>query len=182
MEQTEDVKIVLGCYDAKPHEYHYQYIDDTWILSDIEPRFPTIKRIDARRIPYRGVAALYASHVLEHIAEDEVLETLAHWHAVLKDEGWVHINVPDMNWALNQLMRVNAGLPIESTYFTTRGQLMQIFNGTMDSEYDVHKSWFTKDKLKRLLQESGFDDVKVRTEFEAHDMQCVIAEAFKYED
>lgn len=177
------MKIVLGCYDAQPHPYHEQYLDggvDSWLLTDANPRYPNIEKMDARSIPYSDVEAIYASHVLEHIRYDEVLKTLKHWHSVLETGGWVQINVPDIEWALDQWMRFNCGeSPQQTTYFKDKETLMQIFDGDASTDWDTHKSWFTVDKLERYLNLAGFSSVEVRREFEAHDMMCVIGKAVK---
>jgi len=174
------MKLVLGVYDYPPHPYHYKFIDDTWVFSDIQPRHPMIKKVDARKIPYKDVEAIYASHILEHIHYAEVEDTLKHWFEVLKKGGYVHINVPDIEWALDCLMMKNANEPSESEYFNTRERLMQIFNGTMEDKYDVHMSWYTQEKLQELLEYVGFKDVEVKKVYEAHEMQCLIAKGFKH--
>lgn len=175
------MKIVLGSYDAVPHPYHLQFLGDLneWVISDINPRFPEIEKIDARDIPYKDVEALYASHILEHIKESEVVETLSHWHSVLVKGGWVQINVPDVTYGLDLLMKLNSGEDTNNNYFNDRNKILSIINGTMESEYDTHKSWYTKEKLGDYLKQAGFRTYTVRTEFEAHDMRCVIGRAVK---
>jgi predicted SAM-dependent methyltransferase len=175
------VKIVLGCYDGEPHPYHHKYLGNVkeWILSDAFPRFPNLEKIDARDIPYTDVEAIYASHILEHIKYSQVQNTLNHWYSVLKVGGWVHINVPDVKWGLDALMKINCGENTGSKYFDCREKVMVIFDGSMDSEFDTHKSWFTKSKLTKLLKKAGFTKLKVWTEYEAHDMGCILARAEK---
>lgn len=179
MEKQKDVKIVLGSYDAIPHPYHHQFLGDvsTWIISDINPRTPSIERIDAMDIPYKDVSALYASHILEHLSEPE--KALKHWHAVLKKDGWVHINVPNVEFGLDMLMKVNRGEPLDNHYFRDRERVMSIINGTMESEFDTHKSWFTPTKLAKMVEDAGFSTYKIWTEFEAHDMECILVKAIK---
>ena len=133
-------KIVLGSYDEKPSGFHQHWIDDTWIISDIEPRFPNMEKIDARDIPYKNVEALYASHLLEHIRYDEVLDVLKHWRKVLKKGGYVIINVPDMHWFLDNWMKLHLGEECESKYFYNKERMMWILEGPSDQEHDKHKS------------------------------------------
>jgi len=181
MDTKTNVKIVLGSYDENPHLYHEKYLGNLseWIISDINPRFPSIEKIDARAIPYSGVTALYASHILEHIAQKEVLPTLKHWNDVLELGGWVHINVPDVEFGLDMLMKLNNNEAIDNPYFKDREKINQIINGTMESEFDTHKSWWTEDKLRLHLRAAGFVNIKVWKEYEAHDMICILAKAFK---
>jgi predicted SAM-dependent methyltransferase len=173
------MKLVLGVYDFPPHDYHYQWIDNDWTFTDINPRFQGILKMDARKIPNKDVEAIYASHVLEHIKESEVLDTLTHWHDVLEEGGWVHINVPDIEWGLDALMKFNIGEDTGSDYFTSREKIMTIFNGGMESEADTHKSWFNEYKLLELMHQAGFRDITVDRVFEAHDMGCLIARGIK---
>lgn len=173
------MKIVLGSYDRVPHPYHLQFLGnlEEWTISDINPRHDDIVKIDATNIPYKDVKALYASHILEHLFEPE--KTIKHWYDTLEDGGWVQINVPDIEWALDQIMRANQGLPINSAYFKTKEELYKIINGTEESFFDTHKSWFTKEKLHQMLKTAGFSIIDIKVEIEAHDMQCIIAKAYK---
>lgn len=171
------MKLVLGVYEYPPHEYHYKYIDASWVLSDIKPRHPMIKQVDARDIQYDDIEAIYASHVLEHIYEYQL--TLKHWHDKLVEGGYVHINVPDIEWALDNLMQINAGYGSRSPFYNSRTRMQNIFNGTMEDEFDIHKSWFNKDKLEQALIDAGFKNVSVYKEYEAHEMMCLIAKGYK---
>jgi len=173
------MKIVLGSYDQVPHPYHHQFLGNLseWTISDINPRFPNVEKIDALDIPYKEVEALYASHILEHIANPEV--ALKHWFDTLETGGWVQINVPDVEWALDQIMKLNNNESTDSTYFNNKENIYKIINGTEESFYDTHKSWFTLNKLKLMLEESGFKNIEIKREYEAHDMMCIIAKAFK---
>ena len=181
MERQTNVKIVLGSYDERPHPYHEKYLGDVseWVISDINPRFPSIEKIDARSIPYRDVSALYASHILEHIAQSQVLDTLKHWNNVLQSGGWLHVNVPDIEFGLDLLMKLNNGETITNPYFNTRERVNQIINGTMESEFDTHKSWWTEEKLRMHLVAAGFVNIRVWKEYEAHDMVCILGKAYK---
>lgn len=173
------MKLVLGVYDYPPHPYHYKFIDDSWVLSDINPRHPAIRKVDARSIPYTNIGSIYASHVLEHIPQEEVLFTLIHWREVLAPGGDVHINVPDVEWALDEWMRINCGKPPTSTYFTDTKRMLEIIHGDGSTDHDTHKSWFTYERLLDLMLAAGFSEVTVDKVYEAHDMQCLIAKGFK---
>lgn len=176
------MKIVLGSYDRVPHPYHHQFLEgglETWTISDANPRHESIKKVDARDIQFKDVEALYASHILEHIRYDEVLKTLNHWRSVLKDGGWVHINVPDIEWAMDAWMKLNCGEPTGSDYFNSQEKMLDIVNGDASTDWDTHKSWYTKERLHKLLDRAGFSEFKVWKEYEAHDMGCILARATK---
>lgn len=172
------MKLVLGVYDEKPHPFHYRWIDDSWVLSDIDPHFPNIVKVDARSIPYRNLEAIYASHIVEHIAIEEVPKMLSHWFECLAPGGQVIINVPDMEWLSREIVKTEKGFPPESEYFNTVDKLMFVIYGPGEG-FDQHKSGFTKGTLYQKLSDSGFIDIDINREFEAHSMGCLIATAKK---
>jgi predicted SAM-dependent methyltransferase len=171
------MKLVLGTFDYPPHPYHYKYIDDTWVFSDIAPRNPKIKKIDATNIPYKELEAIYASHLLEHLKDP--LKALRHWHDCLMEGGYVQLNVPDMEWALDNLMAINAGDEPLSNFYRTFEKCKDILVGACSADHDRHLSWFNKTKLNKYLKKAGFKDIKITKEYEAHDMGCLIAYAKK---
>lgn len=172
------MKIVLGVYDEKPHPFHYRWIDDSWVLSDIDPRHPNIMKVDARDIQIDNLEAIYASHIVEHVSIDEVPKMLKHWHEKLVPGGEVIINVPDMQWLSDELSRVESGLPAQSEYFDTVDKLMFVIYGPGEG-FDQHKSGFTKSTLYQKLADAGFVNITIDREYEAHEMMCLIASAHK---
>lgn len=172
------MRLVLGVYDEKPHPFHYRWIDDTWTLSDIDPRHPNIVKVDARAIQYTDLEAIYASHIVEHISIEEVPKMLKHWYEVLAPGGKVIINVPDMEWLAREVITVERGEEASSEYFNTVDKLMYVIYGPGEG-FDQHKSGFTKGTLYQKLQEAGFKDIDIIQEVEAHSMGCLIATATK---
>lgn len=172
------MKLVLGVYDQKPHPFHYRWIDDSWTLSDIDPRYPNIVKVDARDIPYNDLEAIYASHIVEHVSIEEVPKMLAHWFEHLAPGGEVIINVPDMEWLSREIVKTENGYIPESEYFDTVDKLMFVIYGPGEG-FDQHKSGFTKGSLYQKLQAAGFSEINIEQEFEAHDMGCLIATAKK---
>lgn len=169
------MKLVLGVFDYPPHPYHSKYVDDTWVYSDIDPRNEKIEKIDARDIPYREIEAIYASHLLEHIKDSQ--GTLKHWYDCLKDGGYVQINVPDIEWALDNMMAINAGDEPLSPFYNNIDRCRDILVGACTTPYDRHLSWFNETKLRNQLKKAGFKSIKITKEYEAHDMGCLIAYA-----
>lgn len=172
------MRLVLGVYDEKPHPFHYRWIDDTWTLSDIDPRHPNIVKVDARAIQYTDLEAIYASHIVEHISIEEVPKMLKHWYEVLAPGGKVIINVPDMEWLAREIITVERGEEASSEYFNTVDKLMYVIYGPGEG-FDQHKSGFTKGTLYQKLQEAEFKDIDIIQEVEAHEMGCLIATATK---
>ncbi len=172
------MKLVLGVYDQKPHPFHYRWIDDSWTLSDIDPRFPNVVKVDARAIPYTDLEAIYASHIVEHIAIEEVPKMLSHWYDVLTPGGYIVINVPDMEWLAKEILNGETFGEYSSEYFNSISKLMYVIYGPGEG-FDQHKSGFTKSTLFNLLTDAGFTDVGIDQEIEAHEMGCLIATAKK---
>lgn len=172
------MKLVLGVYDQRPHPFHYRWIDDSWTLSDIDPRSPNVVKVDARAIPYTDLEAIYASHIVEHIAIEEVPKMLKHWYDVLTPRGYIVINVPDMEWLAREIINVERGEKATSDYFDTINKLMYVIYGPGEG-FDQHKSGFTKSTLFAALQDAGFTDVSLEQEFDAHEMGVIIATAKK---
>lgn len=172
------MKLVLGCYDQKPHSFHYRWIDDSWVLSDINPRHQSIRAVDARSLP-EGVEAIYASHIVEHIEPEELEKMFKHWYDVLPIGGYAIINVPDLLWALEELKRVEGGAKPTSWYFKTPRKLLEIVYGNVgDTGFDKHRWGFTEKTLREYLENAGFK-VEIERAYEAHDMGCLIATATK---
>ena len=70
-----------------------------WINLDVEPVSSEVRRLDARRpLPFAdgSVAAVYHSHVLEHLSAAEAAGFLAECWRVLRQGGVVRVVVPDL--------------------------------------------------------------------------------------
>ncbi|MGL4499622.1 MAG: class I SAM-dependent methyltransferase, partial [Planktothrix sp.] len=72
-----------------------------WKILDIEQR-PEVDYVgdaaDLSQFETDSIAAIYASHVLEHFhygLNNELINTLKEWHRVLKPGGKLLVSVPD---------------------------------------------------------------------------------------
>lgn len=175
------MKIVLGAYDLNPHPMHYEWIDTTWVLSDINPRYPGIIKADARYLEWLNepIEAIYASHVVEHIEPEEVGPMFCRWFELLPVGGYAVINVPDIEWLCQEIIKVEKGGHPTSDYFNTTKKLMEVIYGNVgDTVHDKHRWGYTKNSLKEALEEAGFS-VQSQRRYDAHDMGVVIATATK---
>lgn len=186
------MQLYLGCGPKPFHPQHLKVMEQypgKWTYIDKYVKDEGITNLDATALPFfkKSVKVIYSSHLLEHISHRKVKEVLGHWFYLLDDGGYLHLNVPDFEWACRQFLRVlqseREGLTA-STYYNktidgTEHDFMQIFYGSHAHEGEYHLSGFTKDYLERLLREIGFRKVDILQEFEAHDMGCLIVKARK---
>ncbi|SRR5579883_299204 len=130
-----------------------------WKIVDIEPR-PEVDVVtnasDLSPFADNSVDQIYASHVLEHfnyLLDNELNNTLAEWHRVLKPGGYLLISVPDLKtlcWLF-----LNPNLEPGDRYY-----LMRVIFGGQMNPYDVHRVGFDFDILGLYLYEAGFRQYK----------------------
>ncbi len=175
------LRLFLGCGPAPVHPQHLKYVDSSWVKIDKFVSEPGIVSMDIRKLEYEdnSVEEIYCSHTLEHIGLKEVVPTLKEWYRVLKPEGVVTINVPDMEWAAGQIVNIGNDLALKSKVFDTPQKLMEVIYGNQDHEGEFHKSGYTEETLYGYLKEAGFRFAAVDREYEAHEMGCLIAQAKK---
>lgn len=113
-------------------------------------------------LPFEDGAAdlIYASHLLEHFATDEVPAILAEWRRVLASGGVLLVAVPDLEVIASVLVE-------RKGWFTPPHNpwLGALYGGQKD-EYDFHKTGFTAAWLAHLLAEAGFRDIRRVPRFE----------------
>jgi predicted SAM-dependent methyltransferase len=115
-----------------------------------------------RRLPFEDASAelVYAVHLLEHVAADQVPGVLADWRRVLRPGGVLMVAVPDLD-AIARILVERAG------WFTPPHNpwLGAIYGGQKD-EWDFHKTGFTAPWLAHLLEDAGFGEVRRVERFE----------------
>jgi predicted SAM-dependent methyltransferase len=135
-----------------------------WKILDIEAR-PEVDFVcnaaNLKQFADESVAAIYASHVLEHFhyqLDNELLSTLTEWYRVLQPGGQLFISVPDLKTLCWLYLNPNL-MPLE------RHHLMRIMFGGQTNAFDVHKVGFDADILAMYLEEVGFQGYEVVSEF-----------------
>ena len=101
------------------------------------------------------VAAIYASHVLEHFGRRRTIEVLRAWWRVLCADGELRIAVPDFEAVV---VEVSAGTDIS--------RVAGLVCGGQRDEYDYHKTIFDFATLRRMLECAGFEHVE---RYDAHE-------------
>jgi len=96
---------------------------------------------------------IYACHVLEHFAHDDIPPIFARWRRLLRPGGELRISVPD----IDRIVRIYSD---NWQHFQTPGHapwIGLIYGGQKDA-YDFHKTGFNFCWLAHLLREAGFED------------------------
>jgi predicted SAM-dependent methyltransferase len=140
-------------------EYHQD-----WKIFDALPR-EEVDYIgnakDLSQFANDSISAIYTSHVLEHfhyLLNDELTSTLKEWHRVLEPGGVLMVSVPNL--------QVICSLYVDPrTSANARHHLMRMMFGGQIDEYDVHKVGFDQDILGMYLQNAGFYDLQVVSDF-----------------
>lgn len=141
---------------------------DHWLL-DIDPKGAPDIVCDARELATLegGVFdAVYCSHNLEHYYRHDVPRVLAGFQHVLKEGGFAHIRVPDINEVMR--LTIEQGLDIDDVLYTSPsgpimvldvlyGYAAQIERSGQD--FYAHKTGFTQKSLLSVLERAGFSRI-----------------------
>lgn len=98
-------------------------------------------------------ARIYASHVLEHVSQHDVLSVLKGFARLLKQGGQLFISVPNMDVLCRHYL--DANLTLEQ-----RHHVMRMMFGGQTDEHDYHYVGFNYDFLSGLLKQAGFNGIK----------------------
>jgi predicted SAM-dependent methyltransferase len=119
---------------------------------------------DLSRFSDATFAAIYASHVLEHLDyRDELGRALLEWRRVLQPGGKLYVSVPDMD--------VLARLFLERERFNLNDRFMlmrMLFGGHMD-KYDYHYVGLNEEFLNTFLTQAGFSGIRRVQDFSLFD-------------
>lgn len=181
------LKLYLGCATPPFHEQHIKIMGNVndWVWVDKFVKHPEVYNWDAEKLEEvldGSVEAIYASHLLEHFEHPKLLSILRLWRDKLVDRGEIIINVPDMRWIAEQILRYENGQLIESNhYYEWEGEhgLQQVIFGSHAHPGEGHHAGFTKTSIKELFERAGFQDVIVDQMVDAHDMGVLILKANK---
>lgn len=135
-----------------------------WKILDVEARPEVDFVCNASSLEQFGdgsIAAIYASHVVEHFhygLNNELLQTLSEWCRVLQPGGKLYVSVPDLQtlcWLyLSPTLMANE-----------RFHIMRMMFGGQTNEYDVHKVGLDFSTLGFFLEQAGFSAYEAVSEF-----------------
>ena len=143
-----------------------QYAEFEHLLLDIDPRGAPDIVCDARMLTTLAGGqfdAVYCSHNLEHYYRHDVPKVLAGFLHVLKDDGFAHIRVPD----LDEVMRatIERGLDIDDVLYDSPAgpiRVLDVIYGysveieRSGQDFYAHKTGFTEKSLLAALERAGF--------------------------
>lgn len=95
-----------------------------------------------------SVEEIYASHVLEHFNRLEVLDVLKEWNRVLCIGGVMRLAVPDFEAVVDEYNEKH-NLDV----------ILGLLYGGQDYQHNFHYQAYDFNRLKLLLEKTGFTDV-----------------------
>ena len=100
-----------------------------------------------------SIEEIYASHVVEHVAQKKVETTLKGIHRVLKDSGKFYVSVPDMDILCKIYLDPKA--PPKVKFHTMR----MMFGGQVD-DFDFHYFGWNFQFMNEYLLKAGFKKIE----------------------
>ena len=100
-----------------------------------------------------SIEEIYASHVVEHVAQKKVETTLKGIHRVLKDSGKFYVSVPDMDILCKIYLDPKA--PPKVKFHTMR----MMFGGQVD-DFDFHYFGWNFQFMNEFLLKAGFKKIE----------------------
>jgi len=129
---------------------------------DIDERWNPDYRCDVRQLPFgdNEFDIVHSSHVLEHFYGAETLALLKEWSRILKKDGKFILNLPNIDWALENFESVENAQHVHNVIY-----------GGHESQYDVHHTWFNPKKITVLLEQIGMEPESIQ--LSGYNMQIV---------
>lgn len=126
------------------------------VTMDADPDLkPDILHDAGRPMPaelYGQFDHLLASHVLEHVPYWNTIAVLREWAKLVKPGGGVHIVVPSLEWAAEQILSERP----------SRALIPHLYAG-LTTPWDVHLAGFTMRHLRACFEEAGLQVTRART-------------------
>lgn len=130
--------------------------DDGWLNVDMDARPGVDLVCDARCLSTHfrpdSVSLIYASHVLGYFDEQEVVDVLRGWHAILCDGGVLRLAVPDLE-ALSTLYACTGSIANVVGPLYGRHQLL-------DGSFIYHRMVYDYPTLALVMRLAGFRAIR----------------------
>jgi predicted SAM-dependent methyltransferase len=129
---------------------------DGWKILNVLPG-PDVDYVgdlrDLSRFADESIDNLYASHVLEHVSQTDVLPVLRGVYRTLRRGGRFLVSVPDLDVLCH--LFISPWAPPMAKWHAMR----MIFGGQLDA-HDFHNVGFNELFLRDFLAQAGFSDVQ----------------------
>lgn len=112
-------------------------------------------RADIRALPFRCLDRIYASHVLEHLPDADVVPALKSCRRALREEGVLEVYVPDLLWMMRRFLK--AGSQGEKWSLWLRW-----LYGSQENEGQFHRTGFSASRLATCLTAAGFREITTK--------------------
>ena len=144
-------KLLIGCGDIKLKGFINVDIRKTIATDIVSPAW------DVTDVRPRSVDVIYSRHTLEHLDPNDARIALSHWLELLKDDGHIHVIVPDMEFHAKQLL----GMTKADKFNDQLQHAYAGFQGWRDesrggSKEDAHKWGYSENMLFSELKSAGF--------------------------
>jgi predicted SAM-dependent methyltransferase len=150
-----NIKLHLGCGEL--HLDGYLNIDFPPSSHTVQTKLAADEFHDILDLSYpsNSIKEIRLHHVFEHFSRPITCALIASWWSWLEPGGLLHIEVPDFD--RTALVVLN---PFSSDH-ARHVALRHIF-GSQEAKWAVHQEGWSPKRLKRLLQEMGFDQIQTR--------------------
>lgn len=157
------IKLNLGCGKD---------IKEGYINIDVNNRDPRVIKCDIRQLPQfanDSIDEIYLSNVLEHLCSKDLQPTLKEWNRILKVNGKIIIIVPNVIGAVKAFVENRldtSGFSRRYLHWSPEEVVFQMLYGRADIFGDnepiecQHMTGFSYNRLKRFLEECGFQITK----------------------
>ncbi len=137
--------IDLGC--GRDADESYKTDEGRVLRVDIREEVKPDYRCDIRRLPFATgeFDVVFSSHTLEHFCKAETGEVLDEWIRIMKPDGELRLNLPNIQWAAKHIMNNEIDVDV-----------MNVLYGGQTYQENFHKMGFTPQMVEQLLAERGF--------------------------
>ncbi len=148
-------KLHLGC----GQRYFEGYVNIDYPLSEHSVQQTTVADVQANlfELYYEPatIDEVRLHHVFEHFSRAQACSMLATWNFWLKEQGRVHIEVPDFEKTAKAVLKLFATEQEQAV------GLRHIF-GSQEAHWAVHYEGYTAKRLKNLLEVFGFKTIEIK--------------------
>lgn len=157
-------RIEIGCGDRRPKVgFRGADIRDCDFVDYVTEAWNLHKLVDLN-----SIVEVHGRHFLEHLTFSQCEATLRSIHSILRPEGLLSLEVPDLAFHAQQLLdtaRLQEPSDVNRSWTNEQHMLAGFYGWQRDGFedlWDAHKSGYTEDLLCRLLGHHGFINVTRR--------------------